>query len=103
MKQIINFSQFCDGFSDTYKNNFSYEGKKALFEYIEEYEESAGEEVEFDPIALCCEFTEYDDLDEVRAEYEEIKDMDDRDTLEWLKSQTTVIEVDGGGVIILQF
>lgn len=25
MIQTINFSQFCDGFSDTYKNNFSYE------------------------------------------------------------------------------
>jgi hypothetical protein len=103
MKQIINFSQFCDGFSDTRKNDFSYEGKKALFEYIEDYEREAGEEVEYDPIALCCEYAEYEDLDEIRSEYEETKDMDDKDTLEWLRSQTTVIEVDGGGVIILQF
>ena len=33
MYTTINFSQFCDAFSDTYKNNFTYEGKRALFDY----------------------------------------------------------------------
>jgi hypothetical protein len=35
------------------KNQFSYKGLNALFEYLEEYEESTGEEIDFDVIALC--------------------------------------------------
>jgi len=35
MKQTINFSQFCDAFGESYKNSFSYEGKRALFDYLE--------------------------------------------------------------------
>ena len=62
MKDTINKDQFISWFrsSDTYKNNFSYEGLSALFDYLEEMEESTGEELEFDPVALCCEFEEYD-------------------------------------------
>lgn len=59
MIQTIGFSQFCDAFWDMYKNNFSYEGKRALFDYLEEYEENIGEKIELDIIALCVDFTEY--------------------------------------------
>lgn len=113
MKQTINFSQFCDSFSDSYKNNFSYEGKQALFDYLEELEESTGEEIELDPIALCCDFTEYDDLIEAASEYFEFEGMtygDDGEELEtiemvedkarkFLEDRTTVIEFDGGVII----
>jgi len=34
------------------KTNFSYEGLEILFEYLEELEESTGEEIELDVIAL---------------------------------------------------
>ena len=67
MIEYVNFSRFCDSFSDTYKNNFSYEGKRALFDYLEQYEEDAGEKIELDTIALCCEYTEYEDLKEQQA------------------------------------
>lgn len=43
---------------------FSYEGKRALFDYLEGYEESTGDSIELDVIALCCDYTE--------ASYEEI-------------------------------
>lgn len=45
IKQTVNFSQFCDSFSDTYKDNFSYEGKRALFDYLEDLSEDTGIEV----------------------------------------------------------
>lgn len=38
MKQTVGFSQFCDAFPDTYKNNFTYVGRRALFDYIEQLE-----------------------------------------------------------------
>ena len=64
MKNTINIYEFKKWFEDNRPNNFSYEGLNNLFDYLEEYEESTGEQIEFDPIALCCEYTEYEDLQE---------------------------------------
>ena len=58
MKQTISSFQFRDAFMECRPNNFSYTGRQALFEYLEQYEEDTGEQIEFDPIALCCEYTE---------------------------------------------
>jgi mRNA-degrading endonuclease HigB of HigAB toxin-antitoxin module len=96
MKKTINFSDFVDSFSDTYKNNFSYEGKQALFDYLENYEEETGETIELDPIALCCEYQEFENMDELKASYPDIKDMDD------LRDNTQVIEIEGTDKFIIQ-
>jgi len=77
MKQSITFSQFVDSFSEERKNQFSYDGKKALFEYLEEYEESTGEDIELDIVALCCEYTEYDSVSDYLADYS--TDIDRKD------------------------
>ena len=89
MKENINFNTFHDRFknSDNYKNNFSYEGLKSLFEYLEDYEENTNIEIEFDMIAICCEFTEYDNLKEYNTEYEEVESLEDIEEL------ATVIEI----------
>lgn len=109
MIQTIGFSQFCDAFSDTYKGNFTYQGKRALFDYLEEYEESTGEQVELDTIALCCEYSEYANAIEAYNEYNSIETLDqsaedngEAEALEWLQDRTQVIPFDGG-VIIAQF
>ena len=81
----LSFSRFCDSFSDSYKNNFSYEGKKALFDYLENYEAETGEEIELDTVALCCEYSEYDNFKDFQAEYSNI------DTLEELQDRTQFI------------
>ncbi len=96
MKQTINFSQFVDSFSDTYKNNFSYEGKRALFDYLEEYEASTGEELELDPIALCCDYTEYENLEALQEEYTNIK------SIEELEDSTQVIPIENSDAFIIQ-
>lgn len=93
MIQTINFSQFYDSFSDTYKNNFTYEGKRALFDYLEELEEETGEKIELDTVALCCEYSEYENLEEIQANYPDIKSLED------LQDHTQVIEFDGGIII----
>jgi hypothetical protein len=59
MKKSINFCDFLYSFSDSRKDAFSYKGKKALFEYLEQYEDDTGEEIELDIVALCSEYTEY--------------------------------------------
>jgi len=59
MKTSVSFSQFCDAFRAAERNeNFSYDGKRALFDFLEEMADQAAEEYELDVIALCCEFAE---------------------------------------------
>ena len=100
MKETITKYQFIDWFrsSDNYKNNFSYDGLGALFDYIEELENDMGEDIEFDPIALCCEYSEYESFEELKDDYDDIESMDD------LQDWTTVINIpDSDGIIIQQF
>lgn len=120
MKQTISFSQFHDAFKlwETYKDNFTYNGLHALFDYLEEYEQSTGEEVELDVVALCCDYAEYPSAYEAMQEYQpedmpiegtegddlvEIQEKNEAAAHTWLEDRTTVIEVEGGGVIIQKF
>ena len=118
MIQTIGFSQFCDAFWDTYKNNFSYAGKRALFDYLENLEEETGDKIELDIVALCCEYTEYESAYEAMQEYQpedmptegeagndlvEIQEKNEKAAHTWLEERTTVIDGEGGGVIINQF
>ena len=92
MKEYVNEHTFRDRFmrSDTYKNNFSYEGLHALFEYIEEVEDDIGEEFEFDMVGICCDYTEYDSLEDFNTDYS----SDDKVyTLDDIREETVVIEI----------
>ena len=69
-------------------DNFSYAGKKALYEYLEQYAQDCGTEVELDVIALCCEYTEYVNLTELKEVYPDIE------TIGELQDNTIVIYID---------
>ena len=106
MKTTLRFGDFWEYLNvknSSYSAHFSYDGAKALFNYLKDYEDSTGESIEFDLIALCCDYDEYDSVAEALDEYEDIN------TLEELEDQTTVIKInndDGvynGGVIIQSF
>lgn len=59
MYQSVNFSDFVNAFrSHDRDNQFSYEAKRMIFDYIEDYERDTGEPVELDVIAICCDFSE---------------------------------------------
>ena len=99
MKTTIQLHDFIH--CDALKDNFSYDGRVALFEYLEQYEEDCGIELDFDPIALRCEFTEFGNLDEVGNYYTDLQDLDGNDEkMEWLQDRTQVIEFKTG--LILQ-
>ena len=109
MKNTINFTDFTDAFLNMNRQEqFTYEGKKALFEYLEEYEESTGEEVELDVIALCCEYSEYSDIEELFNEYtnlfdDEFEAYEEDSIVEEFNNRTMVLNITGGGYIIQQF
>jgi len=94
--------------------NFTIDALHALFDYLEDLEESIGEQIEFDPIGLCCQFGEYKsaclavgDIDndacrEIMSNNNE-ESAEDAEALEWLRDRTTVIEFDGGIIIDSEF
>ena len=100
MKQTINEYQFKDAFQ--FKTNFSYEGLTALYEYLEEYEEDTGQEMELDVIGLCCDFTEYDSLEEFQSEYYDDVKGDKYENLEEIEEETLVIRIEGTEGFIIQ-
>ena len=90
MKETVTKSMFMDSFTGGYRDNFSFDGKMALFEYLEEYEDSCSEELELDPIGFCCEFNEYENLEEFQENYNKVYK-----TIEDIEEDTTVIRIRG--------
>ena len=98
MKQSITRFDFVDWFrgSDNYKNNFSYDGLNSLFDYLEQFEEDMGKEMEFDPVAICCEYSEYENLEEIKKTYNCIENYED------LENNTSIIKIENTDRLIIQ-
>jgi len=99
MKDTLTTSQAADRLISDQYANWSRAGATALVEYLEELEESMGESIEFDRVAIRCEYTEYAGWEDVRENYDECPEDED-DAREWAQDRTMVIEFDGG--VILQ-
>jgi len=100
-------SKFIQDFKAIRPENFSYEGLSALFEYFEEFEYDTGENVYFDPIAICCEFSEYESALDAARQYTSdsawgamTHENANESALNWLYNHTQVIQLDSGAVII---
>jgi hypothetical protein len=96
MIQTVNFHTFHDAFTSRRPDNFSYSGLRALFDYLEQLEEDTGESSELDVIAICCDFSQYDSVEDALEEYR----LEDREELE---DNTLLIECADGSVIIQNF
>lgn len=108
MKQTINRYEFVEAFRSMDRYDcFGYTALQALFDYLEDYEDSTGEEMELDVIAICCDWTNYDDAagaaEEMITSFERDEEEDDDDyearALEELQNHTTVIEHDDGVLV----
>ena len=92
---------------------WSYHGAYALCEYLEQLEDDIGEDIEFCPVAIRCDFSEYGSLDEAITELigdpagideewtpENIATGDhDEDMQMHLQEWTTVIPFNGGVIV----
>jgi len=101
MKITLTESEFINRFLAIRPDNFSREGLRALFGHLEELERDLGEEVEFDPIGLCCEWSEYSSATEACADFGHAEEAPEK-ALEWLRDQTQVVEA-GESVLVLNF
>ena len=107
MKQSITFSSFVDAFHAHGRyDSFGYKALRVIFDYLEEYEESTGEEIELDVIAICCDFNvndaasiaqEYNILDVAYPDADD--NLDEKAVLEYLNDNTTVLGQCADGIV----
>jgi|TARA_R110000868_G_scaffold409834_1_gene696206 hypothetical protein len=97
MKQSVNMYDFERAFKNFERDNFSYDGLKALFEYLEQLGDDIGEEIELDVIALCCEYAEYDSLKEYNDAYDT-----KYGEIDLIQDDTTLIKIEGTERFIIQ-
>lgn len=108
MKTTVSRYDFERAFSDANrKETFSYEGLALLFDYMEEYEESTGEEIELDVIAICCDYcedTEEGIIETYSIDMEGVEE-DERTTVvrEFLEYRTTVVGETASGFVFACF
>ena len=99
MIKTINQYDFIDAFRKMGREeNFSRDGLIALYEALEMIGECIGRPIELDVIALCCEYAEYDNLEEFQADY-----GNEYKTIERVECDTAVIMIDDTRFIIQQF
>ena len=105
MKQTVTEYQFVEAFRHAGRESqFSVNARRALFDYLESFEHDSGTELELDPIAVCCDFAEYDSaLDAARAYgYQFTPGDPDSVPLEWLQERTTVLTVPHQYNVVIQ-
>jgi len=91
----MNEFDFKNEFKKIRPENFSYDGLTVLYDHLTQFEEDTDQELEFDPIAYCCEYTEFDSFEDVKKNY----DVED---LEHLEQNTIVLKIPNTERLIIQ-
>lgn len=93
---------------------FSRAGARALAEYLEELEESMGEEMELDAVAIRCDYAEWESLaawwedhfatpsdaaDAIGFDADSSDEEADEKTRKYICDNGTLIEFDGGIIV----
>lgn len=112
MKTTLSTTEAAHRLIDDENANWSRAGAFALVEYLEELEEDIVEEIEFCPVSLRCDYSQYASLEEwakeqwgedLACEYwrEESGDTEEQDekTREFIRDRGTLIEFDGGIIV----
>ena len=97
MKTTVNFSDFVDAFRryDRY-DQFGYDALKIIFDYLEQYEQDTGEEIELDVVAICCDFTveHYSDIAEnygIELDPEDTEEDHINQVVAFLENETIIL------------
>jgi flavin-dependent dehydrogenase len=120
MKTTLNTSAIARALKSDQNAAWSWNGARALAEYLEELEESTGEEMELDVCAIRCDFSEFSSLEAWAADYfrnqadavdklcltlgmdgsidEDSEEIDDL-IRSFIRDNGTLIEFDGGVIV----
>jgi len=89
---------------------WSWAGACALANYLEELEESTGEEMELDVVAIRCDYSEHESLQAWAVDHfggeayalESLPDLEDETISDYINDRGTLIEF-SGGIIVSSF
>ena len=98
----VNEWDFRNSFKESRPDNFSLEGLYTLYNYFNDLSEDIGEDIQLDIISICCDFTEYESLEEALEQYDNINSYDE------LEQHTSILNIsmffdDHKGIIIQAF
>lgn len=105
MKATLSTSQATDLLKADTNAAWSRSGARALVEHLEQLEEDCGTEIEFDAVAIRCDYAEYDNALEAaveqgfKPEEDEDEDAAEASALDWLCDRTEVITFPEGIII----
>ncbi len=111
MIKTITLYDFIEAFRTMGRGNqFTHAALELIFDYIEEYEQETGEQIELDVIALCCEWSE-STPEEIIEQYDTdintegmTEDEIAAAVYEWLNDETQVAATtDYGTLVYVQF
>lgn len=106
MKMTLSRTRAAHMLLDDKNASWSYDGAMALCEYLEELEEDCGEEMEFDVVAIRCDYSEHASLEEWAKDYgfePESSTEDEREREEeirdYIMDHGQLIEFEGGVIV----
>ena len=112
MKQTLTTYDAASQLHDDVDGGWTWNGAQALVEYLEELEEDMGEEIEFDRVALRCDFSEHRSLvewaegyfgdkweEEIGVEENTLDEERDERIRNYIYDNGQLIEFDGGIIV----
>ena len=97
----IKVNGFINGIMSIRPDNFTPEALNLMFDWFDQYEDDTGEQIEFDPIAICCDFTQAT-LEEINWDYsKEFTDLGE--AVDWINENSIVIAADDNWIVFQQF
>jgi len=102
MHITLNTQSFINTFNEVCPGSFSDEALEAMFEYY------SGFEIEFDPVAICCDFSE-SSIDELIEKYptdiaEDAGELEKEEAVrDFLDIKTGFFNILSSGVVYLTF
>lgn len=93
--QTVNKYEFRQAFYNFERQNqFSGAALEEIFDYLESYSEDTGEDVEFDVIAICCDFQELS-IEDFVQEYS-VYVEDEECSKEWCEAVENYLQDNAG-------
>ena len=92
--------QIADRLLDDDNADWTYEQASAMAAYLINYAEDIGQPLQFDRVAVRCDFSCYNSALEALSEYQETAGLDEGAAFYKLLDHTTVIQCDDDTIII---
>jgi len=111
MKQTLDTERAADILRQDQYAGWSYDGARAMVEALEMYEDDSGEEMEFDAVAIRCDFSEFGSAreavigiyakEEAERLFAECEDAGEKEeaALDFLRDDILECEFDGGVIV----